>query len=111
LLNIIENSYTAHIARNLSFALVQKHLGDYIQEQLDTAVRQKYVGSPLEMKTRLKLEKNVDPYSSITFLIKKETDLFLAWNQPHLTQEQQRGGLTSEFIPKAKLEVVLAKDS
>jgi hypothetical protein len=58
----------------------------------------KYKGSPQEAKSRLKVEKYVDPYKRITFVFKKETDLFLAWANSKSKQ--------SEFIPKAKLEVV-----
>ena len=103
LLNIVENSYTAHILSNLNFVLVQKYLGDYINDEMDKSKKIKNYGSPFEMKTRFAVEKIVEPYSMITFVFKKETDLFLAWNQ-HLS-DQGHSNKTSDFVPKAKLEV------
>lgn len=79
-LNVVEKSYTAHIMRNINFLLVQKYLADLLDEQLSESIVNKYAGSQIEAKTQLKLDKTVEPYKRIKFTLKKETDLFLAWN-------------------------------
>lgn len=69
----------------------------------------KYVGSQVEAKNRLKIDKVIDAYKSVTFVFKKETDLFLAWNQPGSDKYDSRLK-QSEFVSKAKLEVKLMTD-
>ena len=51
-----------------------------MEDQVSQSVTLKYAGSQTEAKTRLKIEKTVEPYRRVKFVLKKETDLFLAWN-------------------------------
>ena len=39
-----ENSYTPNFMRNLNFIFVQKFMGDYLQEEVDKSIQDKYVG-------------------------------------------------------------------
>ena len=52
-----------------------------------------------------KMMKTVEAYSKITFEFRKETDLFLAWNQPHSISYDERHQQRSDLLPRAKLEI------
>jgi hypothetical protein len=43
-LTLAENSYTPNFMRNLNFIFVQKFMGDYLQEEVDKSIQDKYVG-------------------------------------------------------------------
>ena len=45
-----ENSYTPNLMRNLNFIFVQKFMGDYLQEEVDKSIQDKYVGRQQECK-------------------------------------------------------------
>ena len=77
--SLMENTYSSNIMTNLGFLLVYKYLESTFQGLL--VKRQNSVSALRNAScsmTRLKWDKRVDVYKSITFTLKKESDLFFA---------------------------------
>ena len=76
LVSVIENTYTASIMRNLGFLLAYRHLTEVFQSLLDSD--QSNGDFAKHAMARIRWDKRVDPYKSITFTLMKESDIFFA---------------------------------
>ena len=75
---MVENTHQAAIMRNLGFILANKLLSPVFASLLEARNERGALRNASTSYSRLRWEKKVDAYKSITFTLAKETDLFFA---------------------------------